>query len=213
VQIALAKCGLGADSPYELIPLLVTLPDMDLPVYLICLRRKDRKLPYFIVGTQGDLDPANGLLRGAMEAQAIISMHMFNALFDPEKIEFSNTESAFSDLDTNVLFYGVPDKVELIDRLLQDMTGGTIHLSEIPARYHGDVDAQIEHLLSEISKVSEYACYLDITPPEVVDQGWSVMRTFIPELCGMCFPGYPFKNHPRYNRYGGVRNVYPHPLP
>ncbi|MGI6363122.1 MAG: YcaO-like family protein [Bacillota bacterium] len=209
----LDRCGLGQDSPYEIIPWLVTLPDMDLPVYLIILRRKDSKLPYLIVGTQGDLNAANGLLRGTMESTAIIFMHMFNALFDPEKIEFSNTKSAFADLDTNVLYYGVPDKAEELDKLLEEMTGETILLSEIPSRWEDDVDKQVAHLLREISKVSEYAVYVDITPPEIMDKGWSVIRVFIPELCTMCLPGFPFKNHPRLQKYGGVSNEYPHPLP
>lgn len=206
-------CGLGKNSPYEIIPLLVTLPDIDFPIYLIILKRKEKKLPYLIVGTQGDLNAKNGILRGIMEATAIISMHMFNALFDPEKVEFSNTKSAFADLDTNVLYYGVPDKIEEMDKLLDRLIGEDIKLSEIESRWEDDVDSQITHLLGEISKISEYAVYVDITPPEVIDKGWSVVRTFIPELCGMCLPGFPFKNHPRVKKYGGVKNEYPHPLP
>ncbi|GKX32008.1 streptolysin associated protein SagD [Vallitalea longa] len=209
----LESCGLGKDSPYEVIPLLVTLPDMDLPVYLVVLKRKDEKMPYLIVGTQGDLNAKNGILRGTMEATAIIFMHMFNALFDMPKIDFSINESAFADLDTNVLFYGVPNKVKEIDNLLNQIIEGTIKLSEIESRWENDVDAQISHLIKEISKVSEYAVYVDITPPEVIDKGWSVVRTFIPELCAMCLPGFPFENHPRLKEYGGVINEYPHPLP
>ena len=207
------ECGLGKNSPYEVMPLLVTLPDMDLPVYLVVLKRKDKRLPYLIVGTQGDLNAKNGVLRGTMEASAIIFMHMFNALFDPEKIEFSNTKSAFADLDTNVLYYGVPDKAEELDALLDRLTGDTIKLSEIESRWEHDVDAQIAHFIKELSKLSEYAVYVDITPPEVIDKGWSVVRTFLPELCAMCLPGFPFKNHPRMKKYGGVKNEYPHPLP
>ena len=213
VLSCMRKCGLGQDSPYEVIPLLVTLPDMDLPVYLIVLKRRDNKLPYLIVGTQGDLNAANGILRGTMEATAIIFMHMFNALFDPEKIEFSNTKSAFADLDTNVLYYGVPDKQKEVETLLDKITGPAINLSEIPSRWEEDVNAQIAHLLREVAKVSEYAVYIDITPPEVMNKGWSVIRVFIPELCAMCLPGFPFLSHPRIQEYGGVINEYPHPLP
>ena len=209
----LERCGFGKDSPYEIIPLYVTLPDMDFPIYTVVLRRKDNKFPYLIVGTQGDLNAPNGVLRGTMEATAIIFMHMFNALFDPEKIEFSNKESIFSDLDTNVLYYGVPDKADELNHLLDKLMDQTILLSEIPSRYEHDTKKQIAHLVKEISKVSDYAVYLDITPPEVMEKGWSVMRVLIPELCAMCLPGFPFKNHPRLKKYGGVINEYPHPLP
>lgn len=207
------KCGLGEDSPYDVTPLYVTLPDMDLPIFTVVLRRKDKKLPYLIVGTQGDYNAANGVLRGTMEATAIIFMHMFNALFDPEKIEFSMKESAFSDLDTNVLYYGVPDKSEEIDALLDKLMDRSVRLSEIPSCCERDTDGQIGHLVRSISQVSEYAVYMDITPPEVIEQGWSVIRVLIPELCAMCLPGFPFSNHPRLKKYGGVKNEYPHPLP
>lgn len=208
------RTGLGENSPYEVIPLLVTLPDINLPIYTIFLKRKDKKLPYLIVGTQGDLDPRNGILRGTLEATAIIFMHMFNALYDPEKIEYSNTKSVFADLDTNVLYYGVPDKIEELDVLLDSMIGETIKLSEIESPCTSkDIDSQLSYLIKEVSKISEYAVYLDITPPETIDQGWSVMRVFIPELCAMCLPGFPFEKHPRFKKYGGVVNDYPHPLP
>ncbi len=207
------KCGLGEDSPYDVIPLYVTLPDMDLPIYTVILKRKDKKLPYLIVGTQGDYNAANGVLRGTMEAAAIIFMNMFNALFDPAKIQFSNTESLFSDLDTNVLYYGVPDKVGEINSLLDKLVSQTINLSEISSCCERNIDEQIARLVRSISKVSEYAVYMDITPPEAINQGWSVMRVLIPELCAMCLPGFPFKNHPRLKKYGGAKNEYPHPLP
>lgn len=67
--------------------------------------------------------------------------------------------------------------------------------------------------MSGLKKISKYAVYLDITPPEVISQGWSVMRVFIPELCTMCMPGIPYSNHPRLNQFGGVSNEFPHPLP
>lgn len=208
----LEKVGLGESDPYEIIPLYTTLPDLDLPSVMVLLRRKDSKIPSLLLGVQGDMNIRNAVLRGIFEATAIVFMNVFNTIYDPNKIVFSNTDTAFADLDTNVLYYGTPGHDDVIDSILHQVCGETVPLSSFEVR-ELSTEAQLEHLLMELRKVSKYAVYLDLTPPELYNNSWSVMRTFIPELCGMCFPGFPFKNHPRIKQFGGVTNEYPHPLP
>ena len=77
----------------------------------------------------------------------------------------------------------------------------------------GNVRADTTKLLRQLSVVSRYGVYLDVTPPETCHRGWKVMRTLIPELVTMCVPGVPYSQHPRFANYGGIRNEYPHPLP
>lgn len=208
----LEKVGLGENSPYEIVPLYITLPDLYLPSVMVILRRKDKKIPAFILGVQGDMNIRNAVLRGIFEATAIISMNVYNTIYDPKKVIFANTESAFADLDTNVLYYGTPIHDDVIDGILHKMTGKTVPLSFFESSSKSTT-LQLSHLLNELKKISEFAVYLDLTPPELYGKNWNVMRTFIPELCGMCFPGFPFKEHPRMKQYGGVLNGYPHPLP
>ena len=208
----LEKVGLGKNSPYEIVPLYITLPDLDLPSVMVILRRKDKKTPAFILGVQGDMNIRNAVLRGIFEAAAIISMVVYNTIYDPKKVIFSNTESAFADLDTNVLYYGTPIHDDVIDDILQKLIGKTKPLSFFETN-NMSTELQLSYLLNELKKVSKFAVYLDLTPPELYRKNWCVMRTLIPELCGMCFPGFPFKDHPRIKQYGGVVNGYPHPLP
>ncbi|SCX19466.1 thiazole/oxazole-forming peptide maturase, SagD family component [Lachnospiraceae bacterium YSD2013] len=204
--------GLGKDGPYEIIPFYTTLPDLELPTVVVILRRKDDKLPQMVLGLQGDMDIRNAVLRGIFESTAIINMNIFDSMYDPGKIAYSNLESPFCDLDTNVLFYGTPGNDKTIDAVLDKLVGETVKLSEFE-RKSMTMDEELEHLLNQVRKVSEYAVYLDITPPELAGKDWCVVRTLIPEICGMCFPGFPYKNHPRVKQYGGVQNEYPHPLP
>lgn len=212
IQRTLEKVGLGENSPYEIIPLYMTLPDLDLPSVMVILKRKDNKLPSLILGVQGDMDIRNAVLRGIFESTAIISMNIYNTIYDPNKVVFSNTETAFADLDTNVLYYGTPGHDHEIANLLKKICGETVPLSSFEQRSLS-TEMQLSHLLNELKKVSQYAVFLDLTPPELYGKNWSIIRTFIPELCGMCFPGLPFKNHPRMKQYGGAINGYPHPLP
>lgn len=166
-----------------------------------------------VVGTQGDMDAEYGILRGIMESTAIISMNTFMMIFDGERFDFALKESAFTDLDTNVYYYGAPVKIKEKNKIISQLTGEDILLSSIPSMRGCSNDEILEELIRQVKNISEYAVYLDITPPEVSDKGWSVIRVFIPEICGMCLPGFPFSNHPRVLKYGGVTNVFPHPLP
>ncbi len=166
-----------------------------------------------VFGTQGDLDAANGLMRGVMESTAIIALGIYNALLDTETYHMAVHESAYTDLDTNVLLYASQDKIEEKEALLNSFIHGEINVSDIETMRGTDVDEQIGHIIKHLSYISKYAVYMDLTPPEVTDKGWHVVRVFIPEICGMCLPGLPFKEHPRIKKYGGVKNEYPHPLP
>lgn len=205
---------LDENCEYEIIPMELTLPDLDLPSFAVYLRRKDNKAPYMLLGIQGDMDPIHGMVRGIMEAVPIAQSTFYNTIFHREAIEeVMSSDAKFIDLDKNVLFYAMPYKQEEKDKLLEDLIEGEINLSEINNYADYDVDMQIKHLIKELSKVSEYAVYMDLTPPEAREKGWYVMRVLVPEILEMCIPDFPFANHPRMIKYGGVKNEYPHPMP
>lgn len=205
---------LDENCEYEIIPMELTLPDLDLPSFAVYLRRKDNKAPYMLLGIQGDMDPVHGIVRGIMEAVPIAQSTFYNAIFHREAIEeVMSPDAKFIDLDKNVLFYAMPYKQDEKNKLLDDLIDGEINLSEIKSYKDYNVDMQIKHLIKELSKVSEYAVYMDLTPPEAREKGWYVMRVLVPEILEMCIPDFPFANHPRMIKYGGVKNEYPHPMP
>ena len=206
--------SLGEDSNYEIIPTYLTLPEMPMPVFGIYLKRKDGKMPYLLYGVQGDFNVSNGVTRGIMEAASISYSGYFNSIFNRERLKYSMDENAkFLDLDLNVMYYSTNDKKEEKDALFASMIEGEIKLSEIPTLEDLSVDNQLKHLIQYLSKVSEYAVYMDVTPPEAREKGWYVSRVLIPEILEMCIPDFPFANHPRMKEYGGVKNEYPHPMP
>ncbi|MDI6604453.1 MAG: YcaO-like family protein [Thermoanaerobacteraceae bacterium] len=209
----LKKIKLGDDSSYEVIPLYLT-HDIEIPIFGVFLKRKDKKIPYILFGVQGDLDAYNALLRGTMESAAILSLGYYHALYDPQMYNMADYNSAYTDLDTNVLFYASPKNYEKKDNIINELIKDEINLSSLKTQGKtSDINTQIEYIIKELSKVSKYAVYLDMTPPEVSEMGWHVIRVFIPEICGMCLPGFPFGNHPRIKKLGGIKNEFPHPLP
>lgn len=206
----LEKCGLGKNSIYEIIPLDYTLPDIKVPIFGVFLKRKDKKIPYISFGTQGDLDPVNGIIRGIMEATAVLSMS-YNAAMRKPQAFLRNT--GYSDLDSNVLYYAGINDIQRKNKIIGDFCEGSEKLSEIKSKASLSDDDQIRYLIGQLRGISKYAVYMDFTPPEIADMGWTVIRVVIPEICGMCLPGFPCKNHSRIKKYGGVVNDIPHPLP
>jgi thiazole/oxazole-forming peptide maturase SagD family component len=208
----LPAAGLEPDGPYQVRASCLTRPELPLPNVGVTLVRRDRKLPHIAFGLQADLDPRQALLRGAAEATAILGIGMYSTIFDLPHVHFAQTGSAYTDLDTNVLLFAVPKDAEQKLAVVESRTQGRVDFASIPS-YAADDESAIRRLLAEIARVSEWAGYLDITPPELADTPWKVVRVLIPELLSMCLPGFPVHGHPRMRGHGGVTNVVPHPLP
>ncbi len=149
-----------------------------------------------------------------MEAASISYGAYFNTIYNKNMLNnVMKDDHKFLDLDSNVLYYSLPSKIEEKNKLVEEFIENEINLSSLNKLNIEDVDEQIKTLLNYLKNMSEYAVYLDLTPPETRDKGWYVMRVMIPELIEMCIPEFPFENHPRMKKYGGVINEHPHPMP
>jgi thiazole/oxazole-forming peptide maturase SagD family component len=209
----LRTMGLGPDSEYRVRAIHLTLPELPLPTIGVYMDRRTDILPMFSFGVQGDADPRAAVLRGAMESAAILGLGMYSAIFDTTTVHASVNSSPYLDLDTNVLYYASPQDAASKRRIIDERFAGSVKLSEIDPLPDPAGDGGLDALLRMVAGVSEWATYLDITPPELADTEWKVVRVLIPELLSMCLPGMPPKAHPRMLRYGGVTNEQPHPLP
>lgn len=204
--------GLGRGSQYEVFPLQLTLPDLPLPNFGAFLIRRDERIPYITFGVQADADPVRAMVRAVQESAAILGMGNTVAVYDPMQIHDALANSAYLDLDSNVLRYASPvgaaDQVQLV----KAWRGGSVKLSEIKT-VAGTTPETLTALIGMVASVSEWAAYLDITPPELADSPWKAVRVVVPELVSMCFPGLPPRAHPRIIEHGGVKNDHPHALP
>ncbi len=208
----LESTGLTAAGPYEVRATYLTRPELPLPNIGVTLVRKDTRLPYIAFGLQADADPHYALMRGGAEAAAILAIGAFSTIFDLPRVHFAENGSAFTDLDTNVLYFASPRNAATKEAAVSSRVSGSVNLSDLPS-YGDSADSIVRRLIRDIAQVSEYASYLDITPPELADTPWRVVRVLIPELLSMCLPGLPANVHPRMQSYGGVTHVAPHPLP
>lgn len=215
----LATMKLGPEADYRVQAIYLTRPELPLPTLGVYMDRKTEALPLLSFGVQGDGDPRSAILRGAMESAAILGLGMYSAVFDTTSVHAAVNSSPYLDLDTNVLYYASPQDAERKRAIIAERFSGSVKLSEIPALAgvggdgSGDGDATLNALIRMVAEVSQWATYLDITPPELEGTDWKVVRVLIPELLSMCLPGMPPRAHPRMLSYGGVTNEHPHPLP
>jgi thiazole/oxazole-forming peptide maturase SagD family component len=204
----------AADSPFEVVNTdLSVLEGVSAHVFgTLIVNRKDER-PLITYGAQAHLDPLKGLYRSLMEAIAISFLGIYGPLYSPREYLAPLDGEDFTDLDTNVAFFAHADKAaakrELVHRLIQ----GRRLLSAMPNYETGSARADLCRLIGELARHSQYAVYLDVTPPEAREKGWYVMRVYIPELLTMCVPGVPYSLHPRFAKFGGIVNDRPHPLP
>jgi len=204
----------AADSGYEVLALdLRVLEGVDAHVFGSVLLNREVERPLIVFGAQGHLDPARGFYRGLMEAVAIAFLGIYGPLYLPAEYLAPTAGSGFTDLDKNVAFFASPEDAAEKRAVIRNLVGGKAVLSGLKSHATADTRADTARLVRQLSRVSEYGVYLDVTPPETRSRGWHVMRVFLPELVTMCVPGVPYRQHPRFLRYGGVRNEYPQPLP
>lgn len=204
-----------ASCRYEVIPLhLNCLAGVEAHVIGSILINRHGERPYIVLGAQGHLDPARACYRSVMEAVAIAFLGIYGPVYLPEKYLTSRPDGAcFDDLDANVAFFASPEGCAVKRQVIERLMGDPVVLSGMASYDTGDTLADTARLIRQLSPHSEFGVHLDITPPEVADRGWRVMRVFLPELVTMCVPGVPYGRHPRLLAHGGIRNEFPHPLP
>jgi len=204
----------AADSPFEVLSTgLSVLDGVSAHVFGTLVVNKKDERPLITYGAQAHLDPLKGLYRSVMEAVAISFLGIYGPLYLPREYLLPLEGERFTDLDTNVAFFAHADNAAAKRGLIRRLVEGQRLLSAIPSYETGSARADLCRLIGQLARHSEYAVYLDLTPPEARDKGWYVMRVFIPELLTMCVPGVPYRLHPRFAKFGGIVNEYPHPLP
>lgn len=208
-------CSNMFDSEFEVVPTYQTMDDVPVHVVGVTLQREEENTPFIVYGGEGGLDPVNTVYRGIMEATAIITLGRYGHMYMPASFMIDAEDGTFTDLDSNVAFYAQPDRPDLKRDIVERIVDrdSTLSMSGLEDYSQGSVEGDLEYMLDVVGDVSDYAAYLDITPPELKRSNFRVVRTLIPELVTLCMPGFPYTDHPRLEKYGGVSNEYPHPLP
>ena len=182
-------------------------------VFTVMLTNKNDKTPYIVVGASSGLNPKKVIYRAFMEALAILTLNINGPLSMPADYLETKFEKNYLNLDSNVNYWAsLIDK----DKKLKFINGKVKEKVQLKKykNIESNTDEDLEYLFKGLYNISKYAVYLDITPSEIADKDLHVMRVYIPELVQMSMPAFPYSNHARIIKNGGIsNNEFPHPLP
>ncbi len=172
----------------------------DKPVFVIVceIESKIEGLPKYTVGLGSSINLENSINSSINEALAILEYTINIKWIDNELYRSINSETIFSDLDKNVIYYGKVGRPKL-QRNSYDLWNNHKVKNE-------------RELFSFVEKNYENAGFLNITPPEFMNLNQNIVRVVIPELTTLVLPNKPINNHPKYKSRGIINNVI-HPLP
>jgi hypothetical protein len=135
-------------------------------------------------------------------------------IYQPDLFTSYKDYSNISNLDSNVAFYSSPDNYQLGIHLIDKLTDSKLlRLNTLENYKDKNKEKNLMYLIKELMNISKYATAFNVTTPDIETLGFRVVKVFVPEMMFMSLPSYPYTNHPRMKKYGGVKNKYPHPLP
>lgn len=201
------------DIDCEVFPFEYTLPEMPGYSVGVALLSNNGQRPAVVVGCQTDINPNKAIYKALLEALAIYYLATNGPLLLPDLYLQRVENDNFNNLDSNVSLWANTENYEDKKEFFYSWCKDKVLLSSLKSQERESVDDEISDILAKLKKKSKYGVYLDITPPEVQDKGWKIVRTFIPELVQMCLPSFPYSNHPRIKEFGGIKNDLPHPVP
>lgn len=191
------------------------VPSADFDVHVVtCVLRSGRgELPCTGVGIACDMSLEWACYKAFIEASAIPHLAQIGFLYAPGALrgDAPIDPAKIDDLDLNVLYYAMPDNAPRLD--LRFSRTERIRASELPRLPHLKGPGLTRHLVDQFRSNGLALCYLELTPPDVHDLGFSVCRTYSPHLLSLSLPSYPQAGHPRLRKYGGFNVTDPHPFP
>jgi thiazole/oxazole-forming peptide maturase SagD family component len=191
-----------------------SLGDVNVHTISTFLINKSGQLPAISVGSQSSLDPIHCAYRSILEAGAVSLLGTIGYIYQPDLFTSYKDYSNISNLDSNVAFYSSPDNYQLGIHLIDKLTDSKLlRLNTLENYKDKNKEKNLMYLIKELMNISKYATAFNVTTPDIETLGFRVVKVFVPEMMFMSLPSYPYTNHPRMKKYGGVKNKYPHPLP
>jgi thiazole/oxazole-forming peptide maturase SagD family component len=200
------------DLDVELVAYEYTMPGMPGHAFGVAVLSKGTRRPTVLLGTGAGLHPSATLYRTLIEAAAVFYIGYNGPVLQPRDYLVDVDDRSHTNLDSNVAYWASAKDSDVKRTFMRNLSHGEVVLGTLQ-NYQSTIDQELDYVLGGLKKISRYGIHLDITPPELEDTGWSVVRVFLPELVQMSLPSFPYSGHPRLAQFGGIRNEYPHPSP
>jgi ribosomal protein S12 methylthiotransferase accessory factor len=197
------------------IPQFYLLENADLPGFTIaCLVRRPNETPTLGVGLGSAFRLNHAMYSALLEAVGVFQMAkkvLLDRLDPSTPDQWKECPDDIADLDTNVAYYAVPGHSELIDAKFS--ADRTVATAALPGDIELDAAGELKILLDSFRTTGKELFGLNLTTNDYRDLGFAVARVWSPDTISLPLPGFPPLLHRRFEAYGGVGNVQPHPYP
>lgn len=192
------------------------LASPDLPPHsVVCLvRQPGGRRPVAAVGLGSETRLVEACYKAMPEAVGVFQLAktgMAAAALDGERAGVREDETAFFDLDSNVVHYGDGGGADVLAAKFP--TDRTIADDDLPDDLEGAAADVVAELWRRISERGARLYELDLTTPDVADLGLVTIRLWSPDLLALALPSAPPVAHRRFVAHGGAVSLRPHPYP
>ncbi len=188
-------------------PKFYWLPNADLPgACVACLIYDPQGIPRTVVGLGADTELENAMYKAYLEAAGIVNLARLTLFREKYSEKGAPGEKQMFDLDSNISYYAKGNGVERIHQKF--LSAPKIAASKLPA----DINPGKE-LISSFLNTKKPLFFIDLTSVELKELGLVSTRLWTPDTISLCLPSAPYRQHPRFEQYGGISHADPHPYP
>ena len=164
------------------------------------------RAPKFALGGASSVDRTRAYTGAAVEA-AQTMVYLKELVAEGYRADDVDLDEIFG-LRDNLLYYARPENFAEVSFLLGEGSGVTPTIDDRPT---DGVESRLRSYLSMFREADLTPLAVDLTPRDVRELGYTVVRAIVPELVGLTLPSLPPVNHPAFS--DGIATRRPHPYP
>lgn len=188
------------------------IKNCDLPGFCIaCLIQRPNKItPRISIGLGMSTSLNEAMYKAFLEAIGVSHLCHVIILKEQESM-YRPLPDQIYDLDHNISWYAKGHGESILASKFNDKH--TIYASDLPLDWNGSDKEKFCRLYQSFIKSNKTILFSDLSHVEAREVGMFVFRLWSKDTLSLCLPSAPPIKHPRFQTYGGVSHVNPHPYP
>jgi len=163
-------------------------------------------MPKVAIGLGCALRLDRAMYKAFLEAVAVAKLASLALLrLPPGGLEPEN----LYDFDANVAYYAEHDSGIILSKFA---TTEEFMPSGLPEDIDDNAENELRLLVGAFEQSGKELSLVDLTPPDVRDLGFHVVRIWSPDTLSLSLPSAPPLMHRRFDAYGGISRADPHPF-
>lgn len=176
-------------------PLFYITLDIDIPIVLGMMIDWGRRDPMAMTGGACRLNPEDAAFKALLEAGQGRSYVKFLKVATSSASQIN--PSQIYDLESNLVFYSIPENFnKYMSFLLKSEK--VISIEDIENKSTGNPKEDLRKLINIMAENNLTPVAIDLTPEDIAQKGFRVVKVLIPELVPLSLPSVPFAKNSRF---------------